>query len=128
MSNELNSSTIYLPDEYNPLERLEQVEAMLKFSNKSYHSLPDSDLQKEMKNNTTFEQLTLKDLKCIACILCEIIMFNKLKCLPQQNTIETRYAFICKTIVHEPHIITGFVFYIILGFLYKKKSTLFVIE
>ncbi|CAF0855447.1 unnamed protein product [Brachionus calyciflorus] len=100
------NSPIPLPDDYNPLEKLEQIETMLKFVNKSYHCLPDDDLKKET-NDITFEDLVNKDLKCLACILCEIIMFNKLKCLPQCNSIESRYAFICKTIIQEPHIITG---------------------
>lgn len=80
---------------------------MLKFVNKVYHCLPENDEKIDSKREITFEELVYKDLKCLACIICEIIMFNKLKCLPQQNSLDTRYAFICKTINQEPHIITG---------------------
>lgn len=58
-------------------------------------------------NVKTFEDLRENDLKCIACILCEIIFFNKLKCLPDQNNLHDRYGLICKSILHEPHMISG---------------------
>jgi hypothetical protein len=95
-----------LPDDYNPLAALEQMETLLKFTNKAYHCLPNFPLKKKT-STPSFEELCKNDLKSLACVLCEIIMFNKLKCLPENNCLHTRYTFICKEINQEPHIIFG---------------------
>ena len=97
---------VSLPDDYNPLSSLEQMEMLLRFTNKAYHGLPDFSIKKK-STLSTFEELCKGDLKCLACILCEIVLFNKLKCLPENNCLNNRYTFICKEINQEPHIIFG---------------------
>jgi hypothetical protein len=103
------NSQIHLPDDYNPLLLLEQVESELKFTNKNYHTLPDRKNNKDLvpSQYNSFEDFQNRDIRCLACLICEIILFKRLICLPRMNTIEERYEFICRTIIQEPHILTG---------------------
>ena len=109
-NNEVLNTQIQLPDDYiNPLLLVDQIETLLKFTNKAYNSLPDSTSKKSTQQikQKQFEDYAWLDLKCLTCLLTEIVFFNRLKCLPQQNSLETRCTFINKMFIKEPHILTG---------------------
>jgi hypothetical protein len=64
-------------------------------------------LKKDKSSLLRFEDYARLDMKCLACLLAEIVYFNKLKCMPQENSLETRCLFITKLIRKEPHLLTG---------------------
>ena len=88
----------------NPLTMLEQVETLLKFTQKSYLSIPGNK-EKKFINYKSFEELKAQDLKCITCILAEILLFQKLKTLSIDSSLEERLKIINDIISKEPHLI-----------------------
>ena len=116
-----------MPDDYSPFAALERMENLLRFTHKAYNHMPSnaSSSSKATSNNNnnnsntarwakkaaqpsvSWEELTQRDIKCFACLIAEIVLFAKVKCLPCGNDLETRCAFINRTIVKEPHIIAG---------------------
>jgi hypothetical protein len=89
----------------NPLTILEQVESLLKFSQRSYQSI-SFNKEKHSTKYKTFEELKAQDLKCITCILAEILLFQKLKTLSIiESSLEERLKIIHDIISKEPHLI-----------------------
>ena len=84
------------------------MDLLYKFTNKTYHCLPETPSPPHHLSSPeppTFEHLIGLDLKCLACILAEMAFFNKIKCLPQLNTLLTRTSFICSMLLKQPFII-----------------------
>jgi len=106
----ITNQQIQLPDDYtNPLLVCDQIETLLKFTNRTYHCSPDLQQKQQQKINAnkTFQDFISLDMKCLACLLAEICFFNRLKCLPQENSLETRCSFINKMFIKEPHLLSG---------------------
>lgn len=113
-TNENLNSLIQLPEDYtNPLQIVDELEQLLKFTSKTYNCLPNDDNittntannNNELKNN--FEDFAWLDLKCLVCVLFELAYFSRIKCLPRLNNLETRCSFIQKLLLKEPQLITG---------------------
>ena len=89
----------------NSLRMLEEVESLLRFTKKSYLSIPSSCTTKKIVDSTTFEELKAQDLKSVTCILAEILLIQKLKSLPSESSLEERLKIIYEIVSKEPHLI-----------------------
>lgn len=95
---------IHLPDDYNPYLMTDQMESLYKFTKKAYHTFPQTK-HVSTRTRLSFEYLCNFDMKCLACLLTELSFFNKIKCLPNQNSLQVRCDFICKMFAKQPHIL-----------------------
>ena len=80
------------------------MDSLYKFTNKSYHCLPD-EKSKNIYNSFTFENFVTNDMRCLGCLLTEMAFFNKIKCLPEQNPLSIRCTLISNMLNKQPHIV-----------------------
>ncbi|XP_054758829.2 WD repeat-containing protein 81-like [Lytechinus pictus] len=92
-------ATIVLPEEYDPLSALNQLESLYSFTSKSSYDVPVT--HKVEETQVHWQQLVARDMVAIGCIVAELCLAPKLRFRQIGSDLESRWRHLQRVVGAE---------------------------
>ncbi|XP_071495661.1 WD repeat-containing protein 81-like [Diadema antillarum] len=113
-------ATIALPDGYEPLSALNQLESLYSFTTRAGHSLPEQ--HQVADNRVQWQQLVARDTVALACTITELFLAPKLRLRQVDASLECRCRHLQRVVRTESQDLPGHIRELIQGLLKVTKG------
>ncbi|CAN0403314.1 unnamed protein product [Lampetra planeri] len=93
---ELSSAKIILPEDFNPLQNLERLEAFYKFTSATGHCQLERTEVSQNASDIAFPDLLQRDMQALGVLIAEIFFAPKLRTLTVEATLVDRFKAVRK--------------------------------
>ncbi|XP_032803477.1 WD repeat-containing protein 81 isoform X1 [Petromyzon marinus] len=93
---ELSSAKIILPEDFNPLQNLERLEAFYKFTSATGHCQLERTEVSQNASDIAFPDLLQRDMQALGVLIAEIFFAPKLRTLAVEATLVDRFKAVRK--------------------------------